>query len=458
MHYLSLAEVSEAIRTQKITSLEVTTALLARIEAFDSSHQPYVTVTAERARARAKQADAEIASGYWRGPLHGVPVSAKDIIDSDFAPTAAGMPLRAGNQPERSATVIERLEDAGAVLLGKVKTAEGAWAETNPPEARPVNPWNANYWPGASSNGSGVSVSLGLGYASIGSCTGGSIRMPAQANGISGRKPTWGRVSRAGVFPLAPSLDHIGPLTRSAEDAAIVLEAIAGRDPRDPSSDPRPVDAYRAACSRSVDGMSIGVDWKYVREGSRPDVVAAVETVLDVMAGLGVRVREIEMPDYRQALDTWYAVLTAEVAEGHRATYPALKDQYGSVLAGLLEDAQATTAGDLARQATGRQAFLAGLDAVFGEVDAIIAPVTPNGTVSLNDLSIVDPNEAEVTKFTAPYNLAGVPTMTVPAGFDRNNMPVAVQFIAPKWGESTACALGAAYQRRTDWHTRHPVD
>ncbi|CAM2187597.1 putative amidase AmiD [Paraburkholderia sacchari] len=459
MHYWTLAEVSRAIQERKVSPVDVTRAILDRIEATASRHQAFVTVLADRALRQAKQAEAELASGFWRGPLHGVPLTAKDIIFTDFAPTTAGQVFRRNQVPVYTATVIERLERAGAVTIGKVKTVEGAWTEHHVSESTPPNPWNPEYWQGTSSSGSGVSVALGLGYGSLGSCTGGSIRMPSQACGIVGIKPTWGRVSRHGVYPLAQSLDHIGPMTRTVEDAAIMLETIAGKDPNDPTSLSAAVPNYHAECMGNIKGMRIGIDREYVFDGTRADVAEAVNETLRVLIAAGASIHDVKLPSYRDAIAAWQVQLHMEVALAHAETYPAHKHEYGPALAGIIEAGQKLTPAMIAEHALRRQIYSTGLDEVFDSVDVILVPVTPQGVPTRAEAAALrDDIAAEFIKFTAPFNFSGAPTVTVPAGFGPNGLPIGIQFVGRRLAEAQICRAGAAFQRLTDWHTKHPPE
>src|SRR5882757_12259 len=259
LHYLSLDEVARRLKARKLSSVEVTRAILDRIETLDPRLKSYATVTPERALQDAARLDAETAAGKSRGKLHGVPIAVKDLCNTAGVPTAAGMAIHRKHVPAKDATVVARLKQAGAVILGKLQMTEGAYGLHHPTIEPPVNPWNAAYWTGVSSSGSGVATAAGLCFASLGSDTGGSIRFPSTMNGLSGLKPTWGRVSRAGVFALAESLDHIGPMCRSALDAAIVLGVIAGADPDDPTAAPQPVPDYVASIGDGVRGRRFGV-------------------------------------------------------------------------------------------------------------------------------------------------------------------------------------------------------
>src|SRR5271154_6675129 len=270
--YESLTTVSDLIRRRRLSSAELTGAILQRITKLNGQYGAYATVLPERALERAKAADAEIARGLWRGPLHGVPIAVKDLCYTTFAPTCAGTTIFKAFTPSFNATVVERLEDGGAVILGKLQMTEGAYTSHHPEVPAPLNPWNTDYWVGSSSTGSGVATSAGLCYGSLGSDTGGSIRFPSATCGLTRIKPTPGRVSRFGVFPLADSLDHVGPMTRSAADAAAILGVIAGADPNDPTALQAPVPNYLAGIGDGVRGLRIGVDRKYTQEGIDPQV------------------------------------------------------------------------------------------------------------------------------------------------------------------------------------------
>src|SRR6202020_24071 len=260
LHYKSITELSELFRRGELLPSEVTEAMLSRIGKLDGNFHGYAVVLAERAMAQAKQHDAELAKGIWRGPLHGVPIGLKDLCYTTFAPSAAGTKIHANFVPSFNAPIVVRLERAGVVTLGKLKMTEGAYTSHHPHDQAPLNPWNVNYWVGSSSSGSGVATSAGLCYGSIGSDTGGSIRFPSATCGLTGIKPTWGRVSRHGVFPLAESLDHVGPMTRSAADAAAMLGAIAGYDVNDATTYSAGPPDYLETIGDGVRALRVGVD------------------------------------------------------------------------------------------------------------------------------------------------------------------------------------------------------
>ena len=348
MHYLRLSELSLLLRTKAVSPVELAKHMLDRIDALEPRLESFVTVTAQRALEQAQHAEREIGSGQWRGPLHGVPLAYKDIFYTDFAPTTAGTAIHKTFQPTYSATVVRRLETAGAVSLGKLKTTEQAWTDHHPTVSAPKNPWGAELYAGASSSGSGVATAAGLTFGSLGSDTAGSIRFPSAVNGLTGLKPTWGRVSRYGVFELAASLDHVGPMTRSAVDCAIMLGAIAGADPADPTAVHDPVGNYEAAALRSVAGMRIGLPRAYAADGIEQSVVAVWQAAAKVFEDLGAVVEEISFPEWRNAASSFPILCSSETALAHAATYPSKSESYGPALSGLIELGRSSSAMDLA--------------------------------------------------------------------------------------------------------------
>ena len=309
--------------------------MLDRIGKLDPRLKSYATLTPERALADAKRLDAETAAGKSRGPLHGVPIAIKDLCDTEGVPTAAGMAIRRGHVPAKDATVVTRLKQAGAVILGKLQMTEGAYGVHHPSVDPPVNPFNAAYWTGVSSSGSGVATAAGLCFASLGSDTGGSIRFPSTMNGLSGLKPTWGRVSRAGVFPLAESLDHVGPMCRSALDAAIVLGIIAGADPDDPTAAPQPVPDYAAATGAGVKGKRVGVPKNLI--GADADCQRALDGASAALQRQGAQLVDVMLPDLDEAAQRWLALCGVEAALAHEATFPSRRAEYGAEFAALLD-------------------------------------------------------------------------------------------------------------------------
>ncbi len=459
IHYLNLVDVSERIRTRQLSSQDVTKALLERIEALDGRLRSYLAVLPERAMEQARIADAEIGKGIWRGPLHGVPIGLKDLCRTTFAPTTAGMKILAGHVPSYNATIVDRLELAGAVTLGKLKMTEGAYTSHHPEDPAPRNPWNPEYWVGSSSTGSGVATSAGLCFGSIGSDTGGSIRFPSATCGLTGMKPTWGRVSRHGIFPLADSLDHVGPMTRSAADAAAMLAVMAGIDPNDPTSLADPVPDYLASIRKGIRGLTIGIDRRYMHEGIDPQIVAAMSQAERVLVDLGARVREVRFPDYERLVSMWIPMCSVETAAAHMQTYPSRKSEYGPDLAQLIEQGHAMTGVEIAEILQERLKFNGALRAVFEEADMLIVPAMPMPVPDLKRMSEYgeDPTVLNsILRFTAPFDFSGSPTLTLPMGIDSAGMPLAMQFVGRHVDEELLLRAGHSYQSITDWHTRRP--
>ncbi|TWB09540.1 amidase [Rhizobium sp. ERR 1071] len=458
-HYETLLETADAMKLQDLSPVDLTEAMLQRIASLDPILHAFATVTADVARAQASQAEAEIARGDYRGPLHGVPIAVKDIVNTAGVVTAAGMPINADNVPDFDATVYARLKDAGAILLGNLQLTEGAFVNHHPDVTVPVNPWHEDYYAGASSSGSGVATAAGLCFASLGSDTGGSIRFPSAANGITGLKPTWGRVSRHGVFALADSLDHIGPMTRSAADAAAILAVIAGRDPKDPTTLAAPVPDYLASLDRGVRGIRIGLDRAYNEDGCDPDVIGAVSEARRVLESLGAELVETTLPDPESVIAAWGMYCSVETAIAHEATYPARAAGYGG-LAGLIEAGKQVGGVELMKAHHDRLIFSGALSALFTQVDLLLIPTQPRADFTIREeqrLFSTSEGLAGFLRYATPFDMSGSPTITLPAGFTAKGLPLSFQLVGRHLGEELLLRAGHAYQRVTDWHRRHPT-
>lgn len=462
LHYSSLADVARLIAARELTSINVTQQLLARIEAVDGRLQSYVTVMTDHAIASAERADAEIRAGRYRGPLHGVPIAVKDLCYTRGVRTMAGTKVFADFVPDFDATVVARLEAAGAVILGKLVLCEGAFGPYFPGLQVPVNPWDAARWSGVSSSGSGVATAAGLCFASVGTDTGGSIRYPSAANGCVGLKPTYGRMSRHGVFALAPSMDHVGPMTRTVEDAAILFEAMAGPDPHDPTSLPDPVSSVRAELGRGIAGMRVGFDRRYATDNVDPDVAAAMDDVLTVLTRLGATVVTVTMPDVSQVGGAWLDLCYVEALAAHATTFPSRASEYGPGLRAALESGQRVTPGALAAAQNVRSAVSASINSMLNTVDCLVCPSMAN-TARVKEADPYDEETAESWSsqvrndiYAQPFNFSGSPTLSVPCGFSTDGLPLSVQFVGRRLSESVLCRMGHAYEQATQWHTRHP--
>lgn len=455
--YLEISALAELIRTRQVTSTEVTTALLERIEALDPRLQSYATVTAERALSDAATADAEIARGHYRGPLHGVPIALKDLVHTDGITTTAGMTIHGDFVPEKDGTVAARLRAAGSVLLGKVHMTEGAFSAHHPDLPTPVNPWEEGTWSGVSSSGSGVSVAAGLAFGAVGSDTGGSIRLPSGANGVTGMKPTWGRVSRAGIFDLAPSLDHLGPMTRSARDSALMLSVIAGWDSADPTSSPEPVPDY-AGRLRLDRPPVVGVD-RELNSRFDPETQSMLVSVEYVLHDLGWRIVDVDAPDFLTVAADWSAMCGVETALVHDATYPSRKDEYGPVLGGLIELGRSLSAVDLERMSQRRRHFTGAMNRLMEDIDILLLPSVGRASPTITDMEGLSAGTElfeQVTGPTAPIDMCGLPALTLPSGFTVRDTPLGVQFVGPAFAEAALLAAGDTYQRATEHHLRRP--
>ena len=375
-HYAELLDIDRRIQSREVSAVEVTQAQLDRIQKLDARLGSYATLMSDSALDEARRADEEIGKGSIRGPLHGVPVGVKDLCWTKGVPTAAGMTIYRDFRPTEDGTVVRKLRDAGAVILGKLQLTEGAYADHHPKIKPPLNPWNEAHWSGASSSGSGVATAAGLCYASLGSDTGGSIRFPSAANGCTGLKPTWGRVSRYGVFELAATLDHIGPMTRSAADAGAMLSVLAGADKNDPTASLEPVPNYLAGMTRGLSGLRIGVDANWNTHRVDPTVKQTLADALKVVADLGGDIREVLFPDSEQIIADWLPLCGVETAVAHESTYPSRKDEYGPGLSGIIELGRGLSGMDYQKMVLRRNDFRGRVQAMFQGIDLLLVPAT----------------------------------------------------------------------------------
>jgi amidase len=457
---VEFTRLSDGIRSGSVTSCDLTELMLERIAAHDGRLHCYAAVAPEIARAAARAADAEIAAGNWRGPLHGIPLAVKDAFATVDIPTGFGSPVFAGQAIAEESTATARLRAAGAVMLGKLTLTEGVYADHHPTVAPPVNPFGAAHWTGTSSSGSGVAVTAGLAYATLGTDTGGSIRLPSSCCGVVGIKPTWGRVSRHGVFPLAESLDHVGPMARSVADAAALLVVIAGPDPSDPTAAPAPVDDYlEAALAADVAGLTIGIDRAFIASRATGEVQATIEAAVEVMSGLGARFVDVAFPDPDAILRGWAVQCAVECALAHEGTYPARKAEYGARLSALIERGRAHTARDMALALQDRRDFNGRMAWLFSGIDLLLVPGLPVAGPSMDFMASLGEDPAAILAigpFTAPFDVCGYPTITLPCGQSSEGIPIGLQFVGRPFSEALLCRAGGAYQSITAFHRRRP--
>jgi amidase len=457
LHYASLMDVSAQIARREITSVELTRHLLDRIAALNPALNAYLLVTGETALAAAAAADAEIAAGRHRGPLHGVPIGIKDLFEVKGAP--ATFATKAYNVvSDKDATIIHRLKSAGAVILGHLHLHEGAFAEHHPMLGDCINPWNKDYWPGGSSSGSGSATAAGLCYASLGTDTGGSIRFPSAACGVTGLKVTWGRTSRYGVFALADSLDTIGPMARTAADCAAMLGAFAGADPNDPTALTAPVPNYLGMLDGVLGarGFRIGIDEAYLSDNIDPETQSAIAAVIKTYTALGATLVTVKIPDRTDAYQAALKITDAECAQWHQKVYAEKRDEYGPALGKAIERGLTYGPLDLSRAYITQTRWRGTLASTFAGIDALISPIYNKVGLRYDEMDKALEDLPGLVGYTSPYNLAGVPAITFPCGIAEVGMPIGVQLIGPHLSEGALLRAAHAYQQATDWHTSRP--
>ena len=457
--FLDMTALAALLHGRKLSPLELTRMMLARIERVDAHLHAFARTTPELALRQAQEAETLLAQRRILSPLHGVPIALKDLCFTKGIPSAAGMPIHANFVPTFDGTVVARLRRAGAITLGKLQMTEGAFADHHPAVTVPVNPWHARHWSGASSSGSGVAVAAGLCFGAIGTDTGGSIRYPSAANGVTGLKPTWGRVSVNGAFELAASLDHIGTMCRSAADCGAMLGLIAGPDPRDPSALQDAVPDYLAGNVHELRGLRIGIDPDYNAEGVDAQMRATTAQAADVLRSLGAELRTVKFPDTAQSIADWPVACAVETAAAHQATFPAQRAAYGPGLAGFIDAGRAVTGAELQQVWRRRRAFSGRVAALFQTIDLLLIPAQPMASPTLAEMASLgtDPDSfARLVRFSAPFNMSGSPTITLPSGFTPGGMPLAVQLVAGHLNEALLVRAGRAFQGVSDWHRRRP--
>ena len=449
----SLTDLALAFRERRLSPVEAAETLLARIDAVDGALNAFITVTGERALREARRAEKEMLAGRYRGPLHGVPVGLKDLIYTRGVRTTMGSALFEDFVPDRDATVVAKLEEAGAVLLGKTNTHELAYGPTGDRSrfGPTRNPHDETRIPGGSSGGSAAAVAADLLYASLGSDTGGSVRIPAALCGVVGVKPTFGLVSKRGVFPLSWTLDHVGPLTRTVEDNALVLAALAGHDPKDPYSADRPPEDFARDLRRGVREGVIGVPNGFYFEHVEGEVEERVREAIKVFRSLGARVREVEIPHLWETLEAQRLTLAADAYAVHEERLRSEPERFDAEVRERLLEGERLKA---YRYANAQQRKIEAKDE-FGRalegVDVLLTPTVPIAATPLEErkVEIGDYREAvrsAVTRLTGPTNMTGFPSLSVPCGFTASGLPVGLQLIGRPFGEAALYRFAHAYE------------
>jgi len=449
---LSLVEAGALVQSRKVTPVELTTACLAQIERWNPVLNAFITITRDAALAQARDADGEIRRGRYRGALHGVPIALKDIIDTTGVRTTAASAVFKDRVPTDDAEVVRRLRAAGAVFLGKLNLHEFAYGGTSISSyfGAVHNPWRPDCIAGGSSGGSGAAVAAGLCFGALGTDTGGSIRLPAAHCGIVGLKPTYGRVSTRGVLPLAWSLDHVGPMTRTVADAAAMLQAIAGYDRSEPASIDRPVPDYGKALKQRVRAVRLGVPPDYVA-ALDPEIQSAFDAALDVLKALTAGAQNVT---FSANADDRTTIRAAEAFAYHAARVSSTPDLYQpEVLARIRSGADVSAIAYIEARRRMERLRREG-NVAFETIDVLVTPTVP---VLPTPIVATSADDGPRIRNVAPFNLAGFPAISVPCGFSRSGLPIGLQLVGPAWGEEVLLAVAAAYENATQWHKLRPV-
>ena len=453
-----IAELSAGLRLGKLKSVDLVDNAADRIAALDRKLESFVCL-AEDARAQAMAADHEIAQGRWRGPLHGVPVAIKDNYLTADMPTRAGTDAPGMHFGSEDSAVVTKLREAGAVIVGKTRMHEFAWGNVTPPAK---NPWDLRRVPGGSSGGSGVAVAARIVPLAMGSDTGGSIRIPAALCGTVGLKPTFGRVSRAGIVPHSWSLDHAGPLSYTVADSVYALHAISGHDPNDPGSANAEVPDFTAALGQPIAGLRIGICRNHFFESNQPDVGAAIEAAIRFFRDAGARFVEFELPILAFGLGAIFAIeLSSSTAYHSRNLASGAAAGFTDDVRTLVEMGRLVTGPDYLKAEQLRRVLIDDLARVFADVDVIIGPTCPLTAWPIGEWTVrVGAQDESVLaaswRLTYPWNLAGLPAISLPCGFDRAGLPVGLQLASRPFDEMTLIRAADAYERGHDWKDMHP--
>jgi len=453
--FTTISELSQRLRRRKVSPVEITQDCLGRIERLNPALNAFITVMGESALAEARRAESEILRGEWRGPLHGVPVALKDLIDTAGVRTTAASALYKDRVPDRDAEVVRRLRQAGAVVVGKNNLHEFAYGGSSLVShfADVHNPWNLGRIAGGSSGGSAAAVVAGLAYAAIGTDTAGSIREPAALCGCVGLKPTYGRVSSRGVIPLSPSLDHVGPLAATVSDAAIVLQAIAGYDAADITTADVPVADYVSALREGAKSLRVGVPRAYFFDDLDSEVASAMEHALRGIATLVAEIKDVQLD---VPIDR--TLQAAESYAYHAENVTKTPELYQPETVRRIRSGEKTSAAEYIQRRRELDEARRSIGQVFTDVDVLVTPTMPIPAPAIAELKsdpeALRPVELRLLRNTRPFNVWGLPAISVPCGFTRSGLPISLQIAGPHWREDLVLQLAHAYEQATAWHKR----
>jgi aspartyl-tRNA(Asn)/glutamyl-tRNA(Gln) amidotransferase subunit A len=460
LSYRSMTEAGGLIMERKLSPVELTQACLDRIAEVEPKVHAFVTLLADTALAAAREAEAVISRGDYRGPLHGIPIVLKDLYNTKGTRTTASSKVRADYVPTYDAAATQRLAAAGAILLGKVTTHEFAYGMGSAPTR---NPWDLDRSPGGSSGGPGAALAAGECLGALGSDTGGSIRIPSAFCGVTGIKPTFGRASKHGVVPLAYSLDHVGPMARGVADAALMLQAISGYDPRDRCTADRPVPDFSATLHDGVRGLVLGVPSNQYFDNVDPEVETAVRQAISRLEREGAVIEEVALPSLTYAVAAWWAICLVEASSVHQRSLRASPDLYNPDVRLSLELGELVPGTIYLKAQRARGLIKQDFRRAFEEhgLAALLAPTMP-GTAPRHDQETGDvgseePAESAIDQLSFPANLSGLPALSVPCGFSAAGLPIGLQIIGRPFDEATVLRIGRTYEAVTDWTSRHPA-
>ena len=461
--FLSIADAAELVAGRELSPVEIVDAHLRRIDGTDGALNSFITLLRDESMAAAREAERAIASGGYIGPLHGLPIGLKDLYYTKGVRTTMGSKIMGEFVPDADAAVTERFHAAGAILIGKLQMHEFALGATseNPHYGPAHNPWDTGRMTGGSSGGSGSAVASGQCMGALGSDTGGSVRIPASLCGIVGLKPTFGRISRYGVYPLSWSFDTVGPMTRTVRDAALILNAIAGHDSRDLSSSRRPTEDFDERLEDGISGVRIGIPKEYFFEKTEPQVTDAVREAASVLEDLGASVDEVSIPvlEHSQTIST--PISQAEASQIHTEHLRDRALDIGADVRGRLYQGALIPATDYIKAQRARTVYNARMAEAFQRFDALIAPTCPVGAPELGERTVqvgdvAEPTLALLSRLTRPFNVSGVPTVSLPCGFTSYGVPIGLQIAGRPFEDAAVLRIAHAYEQATEWHKRRP--